>query len=391
MFIYLILSIIIIVIFFNCYIRIKHPFWSIQPAFHIYDLQYWLFPNRIIHNYLPSINKYVKLLDVVTYNVKNIPSGIKEKMTGLIQSNYLKSKNINYFPSVNDIFDFMDTTLQPSFISIYSIPKTIYLKKGTTIDNDIKGVISAKPLYITCKDIEPFCVNYIDNMCVHSDIRRQGIGQILIQTHHYNIRHLNKNIGVCLFKREGDLTAIVPLTIFNTFGYNIIDFQKIKLERKSYKIIKISKQTIPLFLDFFKSNAAKFNCVIQPEKTLLINLILKKQLLIYALIKNGIIYGIYIYKQSYSSINNKKGIECIATIKNCEDELFIKGLYESTNMLYNKYKFEILWIENTSNSNSIINNITNMNIKQISSCPNAFFLYNYAKYSDKPNNCLFIY
>ena len=60
---------------------------------------------------------------------------------------------------------------------------------------------------------------YVDNLCVHKDMRNKGIAPKIIQTHEYIQRHKNKNICVSLFKREGNLTGIVPLTIYTTYQF----------------------------------------------------------------------------------------------------------------------------------------------------------------------------
>ena len=83
-----------------------------------------------------------------------------------------------------------------------------------------------RPLYISFnnKNIN-LTVGYVDNLCVHSSNRKQGIAPNLIQTQYYQIQHMNDKLKVYLFKREGDMTAIVPLTTYKTFTYDILIFQ----------------------------------------------------------------------------------------------------------------------------------------------------------------------
>ena len=70
---YIALGIIILLISIFIAIRLKFQFWAIQPVFHIYDLHHWIFTNKIIDNELPKVNKYVKLLDIETYDIKKAP------------------------------------------------------------------------------------------------------------------------------------------------------------------------------------------------------------------------------------------------------------------------------------------------------------------------------
>ena len=54
--------------------------------------------------------------------------------------------------------------------------------------------------------------------------RNKNIAPQIIQTHEYNQSHSNKKICVSLFKREEELTGIIPLTCYDTYCYNISDF-----------------------------------------------------------------------------------------------------------------------------------------------------------------------
>ena len=42
----------------------------------------------------------------------------------------------------------------------------------------------------------------------------------------YNQSHLNKNIVVSLFKRENELTGIVPLCVYSTYGFSVNKWSK---------------------------------------------------------------------------------------------------------------------------------------------------------------------
>ena len=58
--------IIIIICLFLLYIKIKYRFWALQPVFHIYDLNYYLFPPGIIILDLPVKNKYTNFKNITT-------------------------------------------------------------------------------------------------------------------------------------------------------------------------------------------------------------------------------------------------------------------------------------------------------------------------------------
>uniref|UniRef100_A0A6C0CR10 Glycylpeptide N-tetradecanoyltransferase n=1 Tax=viral metagenome TaxID=1070528 RepID=A0A6C0CR10_9ZZZZ len=389
---YISISIIILLIIFNLFLRIKFPFWSIQPVFHIYDLSHWIFSNKIIDSELPRSNKYVKPLDIETYPVKNVPTDVAIKSAAFIKEHYLRNKYAEYNPEYDDIFNYLETST-PSFLSVYSKPKLLHDKSASIIDRDILGVITCRPLFITFKNRKNvLSVNYVDNLCVHKANRKQGIAPCLIQTHHYHIRHLNKSTKVCLFKREGEMTAIIPLTTYNTLTYEIDDFPKLKLEYASMKVLRITNNNISLFKDFIKGYATKFDCVINTEIMTIIKLLKEENLIIYSLIENHNVYALYIFRNTPSFVDGKKGVECIATINNCpHNDTFYNGFCSTLRRIKRKHKKQLVWLENTSDSNTIIGFNARHNVIHKTSCPTAFFLYNYASYTYKNNSCLFIY
>ena len=225
---YIAISIIILLVIFNLYLKISFPFWSAQPVFHLYDLNHWIFTNKIIAPDLPNSNKYVKLLDIETFPVKTAPKDITAKCASFIKEHFLRNKYAEYLPEYDDIFNYLQTAA-PSYLSIYSKPKLLYDGDNPIVDRDILGVMTNRPLYISFnnKNIN-LTVGYVDNLCVHSSNRKQGIAPNLIQTQYYQIRHMNDKLKVYLFKREGDMTAIVPLTTYKTFTYDISQFPKLK-------------------------------------------------------------------------------------------------------------------------------------------------------------------
>ena len=51
-------TLIILLIVVYMYIKLKYPFWSSQPVFHMYDFYYWFFSPGYINKDLPEKNKF---------------------------------------------------------------------------------------------------------------------------------------------------------------------------------------------------------------------------------------------------------------------------------------------------------------------------------------------
>ena len=389
---YIALGIILLIISIFIAIRLKFQFWSIQPVFHIYDIHHWLFSNKIIDNELPKINKYVKLLDIETYDVKKAPRDLVVKSCSFLADHFLRSKYMEYIPKESDIMDYLATHNGVSFISVYGKPTELYSEKEIITDREIEGVITCRPLHVKLKNQPEFTVNYVDNLCVHGSSRKKGIAPRLIQTHHYHIRHLNEKVKVCLFKREGDMTAIVPLTTYKTLAYKVANIPNLKTNTLGASIIKIGKTNFIGFKDFMKTEASKYDCSVTSELQTIQQLINKNHLIVYGLVIEEDIVAIYIYRNTPSYAEGKKCMELVASINRTPfEDIFFKGFCSTVRRLNRKYKADKIFIETTSDSEQLTNILTRNGVVYDTSCPTAFFFYNYASYSVNPNKLLIVY
>ena len=80
----------------------------------------------------------------------------------------------------------------------------------------------------------------------------------MIQTHYYNLRKHNKNINTCIFKREGDLNAIVPLVVFNTYCFRIKNIIENNIKHNinlplNISLLEIGVNQVYLITDFIKT------------------------------------------------------------------------------------------------------------------------------------------
>lgn len=411
--IYIILYSIIIIVVFNLlltgYLKIKSPFWKTQPIFHIYDILYWIRPPGIISYELPSATKYMNHINIKTFKLSEIDTLSLEHFCNFIKHYYIanrtasasathsspqNSESIKYVPTKNNIIDYMKGSNNESYITLYQEPLLLF-ENGEVISsvNNIIGVISARSLNICIKGKINFQLYYVDNLCVHPDHRRRGIAPEIIQTHYYNLRKNNSKIMTCLFKREDRLTAIVPLTTYNTYCYDIssLVFPGDKDIHASIKMIEIGVQQLTLLVEFINSLKSKFDCVILPDITNLANMIKSENICIYGLITNGKLLSIYVFRNTQLYYNGRRSIECILTLYDYNKEIFITGFNIALGKIKDKFKNNILMIEDNAHSNKLIDNLKLLNVMTLFSSPTAFFLYNYACYSINNRSFLILY
>lgn len=391
MFQYIIYLIIIIYIVFCIWIKVNSKFWSIQPVFHIYDIKYWIYYSGIIHKGLPKINKYVDFLNIKTYDTNKLSREIIVKYTSFVRNNFLQNKEMKYLPKEDDIFEYLQSFDNNNpYISIMFDKQNI---NNSIINyNKIIGVISGYSLNVKINNYKFKCY-YIDNLCVKKNNRKKGVAPKIIQTHHYNSRNMNNNIKVFLFKREVKLNNIVPLTVYNSYSYDVVNIQLLDLVHNNMNIIEIKDNNLILLIDFIKNVYSKFKCIVIPSYELINNLLNNDKLLIYGIIENNSLNSVYIFRNTplYDK-DNMKITECLCSVSLCHyEEIFVRGFTQTIHKLRKKYNIEKMIIDNVSDNNIIINYFNNNKIHSSYNFLNAFYLYNYATYSINNKDCLLIY
>ena len=405
---YIFLTIIVIYLICNAYIRINMHFWHTQPVFHIYNLRYWINPPGIINSEPPESNKFVNLINNKLVTINSDSSTINTnsieliKICNFIKDYYLIHADATYNPSEEDILAYLHCSNEPSFFNIYQEPKIMF-ENGLPLkcsQQEIIGITSSRVLNVRLfcneKKIISFPSYYVDNLCIKPEYRKKDIPPQMIQTFYYNVSRTNKKVNTYLFKREGQLNAIVPLVYYETYSFDITYLHSDYLLNPSMNLIEIGVQQLNILIEFIKEHTKvyKFECVILPDVSSLMNLIKLNKLKIYGIIFNGKLIATYTFRLLELYYSNKKAIECINIISNCAtSDILITGFTTCISKLNTGIdKYEILLIEDTADSNEVIHYL---NMNPAVTCnfrsPTAFFIYNYACYSVKNRKTLLIY
>ncbi len=385
----------LIIFLIYVYIHVKYGFWVLQPVFHIYDFGYMMKPPGIIDSSLPAKNKYTNFREIDTIVISDLTSIQRQRFVNLIKANYLQNKDNIFSPQSENVLPYFIGHNDKSLISFfYKDDHMIDLKKGTTItDRKIIGAMTSRPLHIIInngdKDAK-FDAYYVDYLCVDKLHRKKGIAPQLIQTHHYNQRQLNKTIVVSLFKREDELTGIVPLCVYSTYGFAVDKWTRPPDLSAEYKLLEINQQNFRFIYDFIRTNSNKFDIVINVESTNIIELIKTKNIFIYAILCDEEILCCYFFRKSCVEI--EKGLEvlsCFASICDCEHDIFIQGFKISFWKIAAENFFGFSAIENISHNDLLLDNIM-LKTKPLIISPTAYFFYNFAYPTFKSDKVLII-
>ena len=399
------------ILFILLYFRMKFKFWREQPVFHIYDISYYFSSNQIIMNELPSKNKYCNFQNIVT-GASLSPLEITH-FVRFIGQHYLQNGFNRYAPEAENILPYFLITSNDSgnnFFSIYREPELLQDTGTNTLVNSSKiiSVMTSRLVTVEYTGANATLIKafYVDYLCVDKAYRKKGIAPQMIQTHEYNQRHgrhdKNKNnTPISLFKREGDLTGIVPLTVYKTVVFNMKTWLKPSPLLPFVSLIECGKTNFHYIIDFLKemtknkdkdkdNKKSQFGLLIVPEFATILELIQTKNCYIYFLLKEHDIKAAYFFKKTCTYIDEGgELLSCYASINNCKNiDLFIHGFKVALFQIKEKHiAFRYLAIEEISD-NKLLTNSLKKKSRPLLSNPTAYFFYNYISQTFKSEKVL---
>jgi hypothetical protein len=421
--IYIVLFLFVFFFFFSflgliLWSRIKHPFWSIQPVFHYYDIQYWGRNKGIISTHLPDKNRYVNFQNITTDMITNTNvESMKimwNKVLGCVGTHYLREKTCEYRPTMENIVPYFVGHAFPCFVSCYNVRELLQKQNNiltssiSLMENDkVIGVMTSRPLYITIYQTTNFPAYYVDFLCVDKMYRKQNIAPQLIQTHEYIQSHQSRKISVSIFKREGELTGIVPLTVFDTQCFRVEKVLKPEpnahnRNRAHITRMRVTTTNLHILYHFLmeQQTLKSHELFIVPHLSNLTECIKTNNIVAYMCINDTKeIESCFFYRTTQIAIKNDNSttdfymLSCFASLRNvnvCETHAFIDDfkhslaeiLKENQNPHKDKKTKRLdtiigyISIENIGNNHEFIHHVSDVEPYAIS--PTAYFFYNYA-------------
>jgi hypothetical protein len=428
----------ILLFLFGCLLvvnRFKHPFWAIQPVFHYYDLHLYLFNKGIISKRLPEKNRYVNFQKVRTAIVKDDKvqdmGVLWNQMLGCVQTHYLREKSCEYVPTLHQIVPyfvghefpcFVSTFVEPEFVTNASVDASV----DTLIENKEKvvGVMTSRPLNV-CIKTEPslsieFPVYYVDFLCVDKMKRKQNVAQQLIQTHEYVQSHQSRKISVSLFKREGELTGIVPLTTYSTYCYPVTNVVVDADLAAGTTVVAVTVVNIRIVYDFLQEEMKgqnlknKKDIFIMPHIGNLMECIRTDNIMAYMCLDGDKVLACYFFRDTQTFIEDKLVISCFASLRSSSFTVddFVSGAQIAwINLLQtnkrdknshqpnkkekgkgknrtNKKEIGYLSVELTSDNGEFMDDLTESEAVAVS--PTAYFFYNFAYSPFEAKRCFIL-
>ena len=377
----------IILFFIFLYIKTKYGFWIFQPVFHVYDFSYYLFPPGIIDISLPEKNKFTNFSNIQTVAIETLSSFQWQQIVHFIRRHYLRNAKNKFAPSISNISPDFFGFNSPAMFSIYFTDTFLLTHAQETVTHSIiSGLISSRPITITIfhlsKQPTIIAAYYVDYLCVDISKRKKGIAPELIQTHHYNQRHLKKQIQVTVFKREHELTGIVPLCVYSTIGFSMKKWYRPipELVTGFYKLVKVNTQNFYELAAFISFVAPTFfEILLEADRGNQLELIKTQNVYIQMLLEENKIVAVYFFRKTCVFVDTDlQVLTCFASINQSENNsIFIEGFKLSFWETCELHGFGFAAIENISHNYILIDNLKEKSTPIIES-PTAYFFYNFA-------------
>lgn len=401
-------------IFGYAYIKLRYPFWNIQPVFHTYDFwRYWYSRPFIIqrlgqhnNNNHMSITKFCDFAQIRTRAYVDLTNAHKLSFIDLLQSHYIADDRVfmTWTPAYLDLMFggclvsmFFEREYQLIHQSADISNNSVNLMPISITHNPVPiGCISSRPynLYIYDPDtiMRLYIAYFFDTICVHRDHTKKQVSRKLIQTHEYNQRNKifmsnNMNSSVSFFKKEGDLCeGIVPVLSYKTYIFRIPKLKRINLP-PTVIISRVFKENTHLVQEFFENidKTGDFDIIAVPAISAIVAQIRAQKLFVYVLKYKDESLGYYFFKDTATQFESAE----LHSSSDCNILEFCVS-YSNTNMstvFYNGFLcalcdicrlyplFGILLWNNIAD-NTALHQRWQEHVPNMAENPAAYYLYN---------------
>jgi len=371
------------ILFIAAWIRIRHPFWSIQPVFHTYDVwRYWIMQPSVISS-MQVPTKFLNHDKVKTRNFLDTSTTELSAVLDVIQCHYLPSEQATFTLSSENLQTICSHhSSGPCWVSMY-FTDHFHVKDATVVNSpEVAGVLIAYPVRMFLKNAGHQPIYYWDYVVMHREVGKDvGTIRTLIQTHEANQRRTD--IQVSLFRKDVDMSeGIVPLVQFTVSQFELI---KDRIHRPPLAVhctvTQVRKETINgLFDSLFDLTTNKniFELCLFPDLTAWEARLERNEWQVYTLKSNDDIVALYVFRTTHTAYEDGL-LECIVSVSLLDDDanLFFAGwLHALYDLLQITPEMSRLSIPNLGHNSKLLQTYT-WKYKASSTHDAAYYLYNY--------------
>ena len=408
---YFIIAFTLSLLLFFVYIRLRYPFWSMQPVYHPYDiLRSWIKSPSILWNGLLMKTKYTDSLKVITIPYSESTDQHRKDLTNLLQTQLIDSERVISTTDQDALDTYLTGHNHPTYISFFVKDHydVSYQTRDKTLSPD-SIIATKKPVStMTSRTIRFFItengasqpinwtVYYWDHICTHREHRKGHETRFTIQTHEYIQRSKNPDIPISLFKKEETLCeGIVSLTQYTTYTFLLRNIGVSPLA-KHCTVVRVFKENKAILSDFLfgllhpkyamaGKAANPFTICAFPEIGALNALIESNLVYVYALKREDHILGLYFLKDGKATYEDIDGggslLECVSSVCNMTQGvgLFFSGFLHALRAILHSQKkedrYKILAFTDLGHNDQLLEK-WRWKYTPIFTNPSAYYLFN---------------
>lgn len=345
---FFITAIVILLLAWFVWIKLRYPFWSCQPVKHTYS---WLPKRGLMHPVLPK-TKFYEPQKVKT--ATEILEPTRQEICRLLQSHWIPSDRA-----------FCD--IQPADLADFAV---------ASMFQDGKGCVISRTAHLYIPDASMIPVLVQDYFAVGRD-EPVDTARRLFDSHEYNCRVMKPEYKVSVFKKEVDLLEGVVPWIEYTCSTFPIENRKLRRLPPDFTVVRVQKQNTDLLHDFLRSGIEQ--AVVLDIGTLLA-MLKTNQMYMYGLKRGDQVFALYWFKNAHVRHEDMDGnaLHFIASFRNTEnDDLFSLGFSHSLREVLREYReYRVLMMDSIGANGEIVE-LWKRTHRSIGETRCAYYLYNW--------------
>lgn len=363
------------------YLKIKYPFWNLQPVYHTYDIMpRWHQVPYLVNRgfYLPKTKYCDNQFLMTTYEYDSVSADKFSLVLDILKCHYIPTDNAYFTINRRQLDAYHSGQNRHSYLTFYSeleysnmdLSGEVSPAENTENNNNntllpgykeaIQGVVMSRPanLYLWNVQLNEYVLwesNYVDFLCTHRENKKT---RHLFQTHVWNSYAKSPDVKVAIFKKEVDLCdGVIPLVKYKTYMFHL-EKQKAPALPAGFSIIQIKTENLDILANTLKHiDMRRHQAILAFNVGYYISLIRAKMLHIYCLVQQDIVYGIYMLRETNIEYDTAKepigSIQCVSLQNIKNNELFYLGFLNALYEFKKTFQHRVLVLENVG-SNCIL-------------------------------------
>jgi len=400
---YIVITLLFLFLILFVYIKIRHPFWNIQPVFHVYD--YWRYTYTtpfLVYPFRPIKTKFYTPHSIQTLLYEDCSPKQQKDILNLLQCYSLNSEQILHTIDEQTLTTYLTGGNYSAMVSLQygEYPLDTPPLLATMVSRSVRLLFSFPSLMSFPMVYPAYAMEF---QTVQRDQPATKMNRTLLQTHEFNQRILQPDVAVSIIQKEIDLfDGVVPLTQYNTTTY-VLQNRRFPALPPHFHVTQIDATTIHLLIDFLPTvPSAHFPVAILADPGQFAVLIKAQILWVSCLRFREDIYAFYFWKDvktQYILPDDVAGdtLRSIATVqlfdqKGPHDRLFYLGfLHALQQIIKQKPGYKVLLIDDMADT-VYMHSYWRAKHVPLFQHVSAYYLYNliYPGSPVKPENCLMI-